>query len=588
MEENEKTLAETISGFLSIVKRHKFYLLIPFITLSTISTVIAMKLPLTFSSKGTILIEQQQVPQAMIQSTVTGFADERIRVIQQRVMTRESVLSIIDKYHLYPTEKAKSTPSELTQKFQDDVAVDLIAADVKGTGAINKATTAFTISFKSKQAAMAQSVANELVNLFLAENSRVRTQRATKTTEFLSEEADRINREIQGMESKVAEFKEKNAKSLPELLPSNLNAVERVTAELQQTESQTNLLKDRIAYLTAELPRARQTNPIAQQPGVKAPPGFSKEEQIRALKAEYMQLSSQYNPTHPDVLRVERQIKALDPSFAGLLDTQDVALELEKTRQELETLKEKYGEDHPDVVKLKQKARKLEQQSASNPTNSRSVPEVSSGSDDPAYINLVGQLKISQSELDALVKRQAYLQKTLEQLNDIIAQTPQVERGYHDVLRERESLLAKYAQLKSKLQEAKLAQTLEEEQKGESFTLIEPPALPDKPEKGTRTKFLMIGVFGGLIVGVGMAALAELLDSSVRGQRALLAVTGIPPMIVIPYIKNDDDLALERRRSRLVWILSLVFLVIAILLVHFVVMPLDEIWDRLVVYAQKF
>ena len=590
MEENEKTLTETINAFLSIVRRHKFYLLIPFVTISIISTFIAMKLPLTFSSKGTILIEQQQVPQTMIQTTVTGFADERIRFIQQRVMTRESVLSIIDKYHLYPKEKAKSTPSELTLKFQDDVAVDMIAADVKSTqgGSTNKATIAFTISFKAKEAPMAQSVANELVNLFLAENSRVRTQRATKTTEFLSEEADRINREIQAMESKIAEFKEKNGKSLPELLQSNLSAVERVTAELQQTESQTNLLKDRIAYLTAELPRARQTNPIAQQPGVKAPPGFSKEEQIRALKAEYMQLSSQYNPTHPDVLRVERQIKALDPSFAGLLDTQDVALELEKTRQELETLKEKYGEDHPDVVKLKQKARKLEQQSASNPTNSRSVPEVSSGSDDPAYINLVGQLKISQSELDALVKRQAYLQKTLEQLNDIIAQTPQVERGYHDVLRERESLLAKYAQLKSKLQEAKLAQTLEEEQKGESFTLIEPPALPDKPEKGTRTKFLMIGVFGGLIVGVGMAALAELLDSSVRGQRALLAVTGIPPMIVIPYIKNDDDLALERRRSRLVWILSLVFLVIAILLVHFVVMPLDEIWDRLVVYAQKF
>ena len=588
MEENEKTLAETISGFLSIVKRHKFYLLIPFVTISVISSVIAMKLPLTFSSKGTILIEQQQVPQSMIQTTVTGFADERIRLIQQRVMTRESVLSIIDKYHLYPKEKSKSTPSELTQKFQDDVAVDLIAADVKGAGAINKATIAFTISFKSKQAAMAQSVANELVNLFLAENSRVRTQRATKTTEFLSEEADRINREIQTMESKIAEFKEKNGKSLPELLASNLNAVERVTAELQQTESQTNLLKDRIAYLTAELPRARQTNSIAQQPGVKAPPGFSKEEQIRALKAEYMQLSSQYNPTHPDVIRVERQIKALDPSFAGMLDTQDVALELEKTRQELDALKEKYGENHPDVVKLKQKARKLEQQSASNPTDSRSGPEVSSGSDDPAYINLVGQLKSSQGELEGLLKRQADLQKTLAQLNEVVAQTPQVERGYRELVREREISLEKFAKLKSKVQEAKLAQTLEEEQKGESFTLIEPPALPDKPEKGTRTKFLMIGVFGGLIVGVGMAALAELLDSSVRGQRALLAVTGIPPMIVIPYIKNDDDLALERRRTRLVWILSLVFLVIAILLVHFVVMPLDEIWDRLVVYAQKF
>ena len=588
MEENEKTLTETINAFLSIVRRHKFYLLIPFVTISIISTGVALKMPLTFSSKATILIEQQQVPQSMIQTTVTGFADERIRLIQQRVMTRESILSIIDKYHLYPTEKAKSTPSELAQKFQGDVAVDLIAADVKGAGAISKATIAFTISFKSKQAAMAQSVANELVNLFLAENSRVRTQRATKTTEFLTEEADRLNRDIQGMESKIAEFKEKNGKSLPELLSSNLAAVERTSTELRQTEGQANLLKDRIAYLTAELPRARQTSVVSQQPGGKPQPGFSKEEQLRTLKAEYMQLSSQYNPSHPDVIRVERQIKALDPSFAGMLDTQDLALELVKTRQELDALKEKYGENHPDVVKLKQKAKKLEEQTASKPADTQPALDAGAGSDDPAYINLVGQLKSSQSELDSMVKRQSYLQKFLEQLNEIIARTPQVERGYHELVRDRDISLEKFAKLKSKVQEAKLAQTLEEEQKGESFTLIEPPALPDKPEKGTRTKFLMIGVFGGLIVGVGMAALAELLDSSVRGQRALLAVTGIPPMIVIPYIKNDDDLALERRRSRLVWILSLVFLVIAILLVHFVVMPLDEIWDRLVVYAQKF
>ena len=589
MEENETTLLETIHGFLSIAKRHKFYLIIPFIVVSVITSVVAMKMPLTFVSMGTILIEQQQVPQSMIQTTVTGFADERIRFIQKRVMNRESVLSIIDKYHLYPKEKEKSTPSELVSKFQNDVAVDLIAADVKSTqGGGGKATIAFTISFKSQQPAIAQSVANELVNLFLAENSRVRTQRATKTTEFLSEEADRMNREIQGMESKIAEFKEKNGKSLPELLPSNLAAVERTSTELRQTEGQVNLLKDRIAYLTAELPRARQTSAVSQQPGEKPQPGLSKEEQLRILKAEYMQLSSQYNPTHPDVLRVGRQIKALDPTFSGTLDTQDVALELEKTRQELDALKEKYGEDHPDVVKLKQKAKKLEEQTASKPANSRPALDVGAGSDDPIYINLVGQLKSSQSELDILAKRQAYLQKTLEQLNDIIAQTPQVERGYRELLRDRELSLEKFAKLKSKVQEAKLAQTLEEEQKGESFTLIEPPSLPDKPEKGKRTKLLIAGLFGGLIVGGGMAALAELLDSSVRGQRALQAVTGIPPMIVIPYIKNDEDLAIDRRKRMFLWIWSLVFLVIVILLVHFLVMPLDEIWEKLLAYVQRF
>ena len=590
MEENESTLTETINGFLSLVKRHKFYLLIPFVTISLISSIVAMKLPMTFLSKGTILIEQQQVPQSMIQTTVTGFADERIRFIQQRVMTRESILSIIDKYQLYADKKEKSTPSELVDQFLKVVAIDMIAADVKSQGSsANKATIAFTIAFKSGKPAMAQAVANELVNLFLAENSRVRTQRATKTTEFINEEAEKVNRDIQRMETKIAEFKEKYGRSLPELLNSNLTAVQRITDDLRQTENQVNLLKERIAYLTTSLPRVRQDLPVAQQLGEKGPPRLSKEEQVRVLKAEYMQLASQYNPSHPDVVRVKRQIIALDPSFTGILDQQDVTLELDEVLQELNALKEKYGENHPDVIKLKQRAKKLEQQTVSKSTDSLPVTDVAAGgSSDPIYINLLGQLNSSQSELEGLVKRQADLQKTLEQLNDYIAQTPQVERGYNELVREREADLEKFAELKNKAQEAKLAQTLEEEQKGESFTLIEPPILPEKPEKGTRTKVFFAGIALSLAVGVGMTVLAEALNSNLRGPKAFQSITGMQPIIVIPYIKNNDDLALERRQARLIWIWSLIFLVIAILVIHFVVMPWDEIWDRLVVYVQKF
>ena len=151
MEENEKTLAETLKTVLDLVKRHKFYLLIPFITVSMISTIIAMKLPMDYLSKGTVLIEQQQIPESMIRTTVTDFADERIRFIQQRVMTRERIFPIIDKYHLYTKEQDRLTPSELAEQFLTDVAVDLIAADVRSSqgGGAGKATIAFTISFRS-------------------------------------------------------------------------------------------------------------------------------------------------------------------------------------------------------------------------------------------------------------------------------------------------------------------------------------------------------------------------------------------------------------------------------------------------------
>ena len=120
-------------------------------------------------------------------------------------------------------------------------------------------------------------------------------------------------------------------------MPANLSAVERISGELRQTEGQINLLQDRITYLTAELPRARQDIPL--QRDEKSP--LSEGEQLRALKAEYMRVASRYNPSHPDVVRVERQLKKLDPDFKGTLARQDVALELDRTRQELDVMKEK-------------------------------------------------------------------------------------------------------------------------------------------------------------------------------------------------------------------------------------------------------
>ena len=66
MEETEKTLAETINSLLFIVRRHKFFLLIPFIVISIVSSLVAMKLPLAYVSKGTILIEEQQVGRPIV------------------------------------------------------------------------------------------------------------------------------------------------------------------------------------------------------------------------------------------------------------------------------------------------------------------------------------------------------------------------------------------------------------------------------------------------------------------------------------------------------------------------------------------
>src|ERR1700727_193809 len=63
---------------------------------------LALMLPPTYRATGTILIEQQEIPQEMVRSVITTYADQRVQTISQRVMTSQNLLVLIDRYKLYP------------------------------------------------------------------------------------------------------------------------------------------------------------------------------------------------------------------------------------------------------------------------------------------------------------------------------------------------------------------------------------------------------------------------------------------------------------------------------------------------------
>ena len=71
------------------------------------------------------------------------------------------------------------------------------------------------------------------------------------------------------------------------------------------------------------------------------------------------------------------------------------------------------------------------------------------------------------------------LRKKEEAYRKRIAATPKVEKAYKSLVIERDSAQAKYGDLLEKLMEARVAQGLEKEQKGEHFSLIEPARLPE-------------------------------------------------------------------------------------------------------------
>jgi uncharacterized protein involved in exopolysaccharide biosynthesis len=159
----------------------------------------------------------------------------------------------------------------------------------------------------------------------------------------------------------------------------------------------------------------------------------------------------------------------------------------------------------------------------------------------PPYLDLRTRIQTANSEIQELSRRRADLSARLNDINLWIAQSPSVEREYSTLNREYELLMTEYRELRSKLSDAELAETLEADPSGERLRVIEPPFVPAEPIQPNRAGLSFLGVLLALAMGLGIASLAESTDSTVRGQRDVSALLEMPPLAIIPYIETRSD-----------------------------------------------
>lgn len=527
----------TLADYLDLVKRRKSCIVVTWLLVSIIALIVAYKLPKVYRSTATMLIEAP-IPTNLLESTVSQFADEQIQSIYQKVMTTDNVLSIIDSAGLYSDTKKDSMKTELAKLFKKNAEVKLSTSTVTPDIQSGKAEIAFEISFSDGEATTAQKIASKLATLFIEQNDKDRTQRAIKATNFLMEESDKLNLELQGIDSKIAKYKEQHNFSLPEQMKGNLEAIDRMESELRDTDNHIRTTKEMIAFLGAELARARQELPGNLESKVPQ----SRDEALRILRMKYLQLSSSYYPGHPAMVRLKGEIQALDPTFDGQLVEEDLFKQLAEARRGLKLLEETPAGKQADIVKQRKQIEKLEQNLKNVQADSQREQEAAVHVTNPTYLAVETQYKNSQSELQSLMEKQVFLKAKLEKMHDIVLQAPHVEMAYTDLIRERDNAIKKYTQIKEKWLDAKLVRTLEQEQQGQTLVMIDQPIVPSQPEKKTRRIVAIGGFFMGLLAGLGAAFFIEFMEPGIRGYRAVAEVTGLIPLIVIPYIESPSEL----------------------------------------------
>ena len=508
--------------YLAIISRRKWSLIIPTLAIFFMAVAVALLLPSVFRSEATILIEEQEVPEDFVRAPVTSYAEQRLQMINQRIMSSVRLMEIIERFGLYKELQDKLTSEEIVEKMREDTQMAPISVEVldRRTGRPGMATIAFSLAYEGKDSPnKVQQVANRLTSLFLDENLQVRVRQTAETARFLEEEMKRVKVSLDEIESKIADYKKAHLNELPELLSVNLQAVNDNERKIDVLNEQLKSLKEREGYLQTQLANV-SPELVAQR---------QDQQRFEELKVQLVNLQSRFSESYPDVIKTKAEIAALEKQLAD---------------------------------------------SASTNGKDGALP------DNPAYINLASQLSSTKSDISSVFQQINDLRAKEETYRKRLEATPGVEEKYRILLTDRDTIKAKYNDLMMKLMEAQVSHGLEKEQKGERFTLIDPPKLPEKPYKPNRMAIMLIGLVLGLGAGAGTAAFNEFVNDTALSTEDLQRAGLVPVLGSIPYLVSAEEIRTRKKHRMTICVGVVSIVIISGFLFHFFVMDLDLVWIK--------
>jgi uncharacterized protein involved in exopolysaccharide biosynthesis len=263
---------------------------------------------------------------------------------------------------------------------------------------------------------------------------------------------------------------------------------------------------------------------------------------LQQLQQEYNKKLATYDENHPDMIALRQQIDALKAG-GGAVDSLSLPAQLRAQKQILAQARQRYSEDHPDVKRIERQIKTLETRIAAGETNAGN--EIGS----PAVVQLKTQINALDTQLAGLDRRQAELRTKLDEMQHRVEATPQTEREYKTLTRDLELAHAKYDEINKSMMDSEVTSAAITSGRSDELSLVQAPSLPAKPAKPKRIAIAAIGLMLAILLSMTAVVVAESVDQTVRGSRDVRRVLDLSPLGVIPEIQ--DAVAARRARWRM-------------------------------------
>jgi polysaccharide chain length determinant protein (PEP-CTERM system associated) len=489
----------TPEDFLVIAWRRKWLLLPPLVLGAVAALVWAHFQPDLYRSETVILVVPQRVPENYVRSTVTTRLQDRLQSINQQILSRTRLERIIQDFDLYTEMRRTGFMEAVVDEMRRNINPQIVKGD------------AFKISYVSTDPRLAMQVTERLASLYIDESLKDREVLAEGTNQFLETQLQDARQRLIEHEKKLEGYNRRHSGELPTQVTSNLQALNGAQMQLQAIADSMNRDRDRrinlerlLGDLSAQTTAAAEASVLASSFTNTPSPRAPSNPQLDDARTQLRDLELRLKPAHPDIARARKLVEDLEQKAEAAA----AAMEL-----------------------------------AGTPIDSAKAP---SNPNDP-----VRRTSAVREEMDTLDQQIAVKEKEEQRLKKVIAEyqrrveaTPTRESELIELTRDYSTIQQMYRNLLTKNEDAKISANLERRQIGEQFKVIDPARLPQQPFSPDRVRITLLGALAGLALGVGLGALLEYRDTTLKTDEDVLAALSLPVLALVPVIRS----AAERRQ----------------------------------------
>jgi polysaccharide chain length determinant protein (PEP-CTERM system associated) len=328
----------TIGDYAEILKRRIWLILASALLFLGIGLGISYLIPPHYVSQTLVLIEQQKVPEDYVKPVVNEDLNARLASMREQILSRSRIEPIVDRFNLYPG--GKDTMDDRIDQTRKAIGIKPIPAGPSSHG-----MPGFYITFQARDARTAQQVCGEITSLFVSANLSARQESAEGTTDFLKQQLDDAKRNLDEQDAKLAGFEQKYLGKLPDQEPSNMNALQAMTTQLDASTQALSRMQQEETFLQAMVAQQEQEPPSASPATAGGVSPDSLSTQLKNAVSQEKDLEALYTPDYPDVVAIKRRIASLRAESP-----------------QLQQLKAQLRGERDSIVSAKQEQARIEQQ----------------------------------------------------------------------------------------------------------------------------------------------------------------------------------------------------------------------------------